>query len=99
MFSASRNSVSNSSVVGNTLNSTGRPMYIATIITMTDIMMSITIRKSSTKLGSGVISAMTIAKTAMGTASSPALDRPTAWQWSWARGAGLLMARACAMDC
>ena len=50
-------------------------MYIATIITMTDIMRSSTIRKSSMKLGSGVISAITISSTAMGTPSSPTFDR------------------------
>ena len=49
MFSASRNRVSSSSVVGKTLNSTGLRMYIATIITTTDIMMSVTMRMSSTK--------------------------------------------------
>ena len=38
---------------GKTLNSTGRPMYMATIMTMTDIMRSSTIRKSRMKLGSG----------------------------------------------
>src|ERR1035438_4837621 len=38
-------------------------------MTVTDIRMSVTISRSSTKLGSGVISAMTIPSTAMGTAS------------------------------
>ncbi len=66
-LSARRKSVSNSSTVGKTLNSTGRPMYMATIITMTDIMRSSTMRMSSMKLGSGVMSAMTISSTAMGT--------------------------------
>ena len=70
MFSASRNSVSSSRVVGKTLNSTGLRMYIATIITITDIMMSVTIRTSSRKPGSGVISAITIPSTASGTPSS-----------------------------
>ena len=70
MFRASRKSVNNSRVVGKTLNSTGRVIYIATIITITDIMMSATIRMSSTNPGNGVISAMTIARTAMGTVSS-----------------------------
>ncbi len=45
-------------------------MYIATISTMTDIMMSVTISRSSRKLGIGAISATTIASTAAGTANS-----------------------------
>ena len=70
MFSASRNNVSSSSVVGKTLNSAGRTMYMATIITTTDSMMSVTMRMSSTKGGRGVIRVTTIARTASGTASS-----------------------------
>src|SRR5579872_1769421 len=70
-FNARRNSVSSSSIVGKTLNSTGRVMYIDTIITITDIMMSVTIRTSSMMLGMGVIRATTMASTASGTASSP----------------------------
>ena len=54
-------------------------MYIATIITITDIMMSVTIRMSSRKPGSGVISAITIARTAMGTASSPKSASENGW--------------------
>jgi hypothetical protein len=97
-LSARRKSVSNRSTVGKTLNSTGRPMYMATIITITDIMRSSTMRMSSMKLGSGVMSAMTISNTAMGTASSPALERPTEGiliaPGGLGAGAGLLMARA-----
>ena len=67
--------MSNSSVVGNTLNSTGRVIYIATIITITDIMMSVTIKMSSMKPGRGVIRAMTIASTAIGTPRSLAPEK------------------------
>ena len=70
-LSANRKSVSNNSAVGKTLNSTGLRMYIVTINTMTDIMMSTTISKSSSSDGIGVIRAMTMASTAMGTAMSP----------------------------
>ena len=45
-------------------------MYIATISTITDIMMSVTISRSSRKPGIGVISAITMASTASGTANS-----------------------------
>ncbi len=69
-LSASRNKVSNRRVVGKTLNSTGFVMYIATISTMTDIMMSQTINKSSRMLGIGAINAITIPSTAAGTANS-----------------------------
>ena len=58
-------------MVGKTLKSTGRRIYTATIITMTDSMMSTTIRKSSRKPGIGMMSAMTIATTAIGTPNSP----------------------------
>ena len=40
---------------------------MATIITTTDIMMSVTIRRSNTTLGSGVMRAITIPRTAKGT--------------------------------
>ena len=70
MFSASRNSVSSSSVVGNEVNSTGRTRYSETISTVTDIRMSVTISRSSTKPGSGVIRATTMPSTASGTAIS-----------------------------
>ena len=69
-FSARRNSVSSSSVVGNELNSTGFTKYSETIRTITDIMMSAAISRSSRNAGSGVISATTIASTASGTAIS-----------------------------
>ena len=75
MFSDSRNSVNNRSVVGKTLNSTGRRMYIATIITTTDIMMSVTMRRSRAKGGSGVMRAMTIPSTASGTPTSRQVAR------------------------
>jgi len=75
--------VSSSNTVGKTLNSTGRPMYIATIITITDMVRSMTIRKSRTKLGSGVISATTIINTATGTASSPAWASDKAMACFW----------------
>src|SRR5580692_4548336 len=98
---ASRKSVSSNSTVGKTLNSTGRPMYMATIITMTDIIRSNTIRMSSRKLGSGVMRAITMRRTAMGTPSSPTLERPTAAilaaPTGLAAGAGLRVAFACAM--
>ena len=73
MFSARRNSVSSSRVVGNDVNSTGRTRYSDTISTVTDIMMSVTISRSSRKPGSGVISAITMASTAIGTAISPSI--------------------------
>src|SRR5436190_3053553 len=73
-FNASRNSVNNSRTVGNTLNSTGRPIYMATIMTITDIMMSNTISRSRMKPGNGVISATMIARTAIGTPSSPSVE-------------------------
>ena len=71
IFSASRYSVSNSSVVGKTLKSTAFRIYTETIITITDSMMSTTIRKSSSIDGMGMMSATTIATTAIGTAISP----------------------------
>src|ERR1700677_4246105 len=75
MFKARRNSVNSSSVVGKTLNSTGFRMYIETIMTTTDIMMSVTIRPSSTTPGSGVIKAITMPRTAIGAASSFQFER------------------------
>src|ERR1041384_1738609 len=77
-FSDRRNKVSRSSVVGKTLNSTGRVIYIETIITMTDIMISITIRMSRRKPGRGVMSAITIARTAIGMVRSPSAVRENA---------------------
>src|ERR1022692_4982531 len=70
MFKARRNSVSSSNVVGKTLNSTGLRMYSATIITVTDIIMSKTSSTSSRNGGTGVISARTMPNTATGTPSS-----------------------------
>src|SRR5580704_13626590 len=67
---ARRNSVSKSNVVGNDVNSTGRTRYSDTISTVTEAMISVTISRSRTKPGSGVISATTMANTASGTASS-----------------------------
>src|SRR5438445_1390807 len=78
MLSARRNSVSSSSVVGKTLKSTGRRMYIDTISTTTDIMMSVTSSTSKRKLGMGVISARMITSTAIGTDISLQLTRGAA---------------------
>src|SRR4051794_31970849 len=75
ILSARRKSVRRSKVVGNVLNSTGFVMYIETISTMTDNMMSAEIRKSSRNAGSGVIIAITIARTPTGTAISPIVSR------------------------
>src|ERR1700680_3667716 len=94
-FKASRNRVNSKSTVGNTLNSTGRPMYIATIMTMTDIMRSITIKQSIIKLGRGGMSEMTINSTAIATASSPALDSPAGF--SGLAATGTVAARICAI--
>src|ERR1035441_6840125 len=74
IFSARRNNVSNNSVVGNEVNSTGRTRYKDTISTITDTRMSVTIRKSRTNPGSGVISAITMASIASGTTSSPSVS-------------------------
>jgi hypothetical protein len=73
MFNARRNNVSSSSDVGNTLNSTGRVMYIETRRTITEMVMFALMRKSSRNDGSGAIIAMTIPSTAMGTLSSAQL--------------------------
>src|SRR5581483_10752338 len=75
-FSARRNRVSSKSVVGKTLKSTGLMMYIVTIKTITDIAISKAIRTSSRNGGMGVISATTIASTAIGTPSSPSFGKP-----------------------
>ena len=72
MLRARRKSVSSSSVVGKTLNSTGRLIYMATIRTVTEIMMSMTSKKSSRAPGRGVISAMMMLTTAIGTLNSDA---------------------------
>src|ERR1700749_2665470 len=69
-FRARRKRVRSSRVVGNTLKSTGFVIYIATIRTMTDIIMSVTIKRSSTNGGMGAISATITARTAAGTANS-----------------------------
>src|ERR1019366_2964138 len=73
-FSARRNNVSNNRVVGKEVNSTGRIRYRDTISTITDTRMSVTIRKSRTSAGSGVISAITMASTASGTTSPPSVS-------------------------
>ena len=72
--------------MGKTLKSTGFVMYIATISTMTDIMMSATISKSSRKLGMGAISATTIARTAAGTANSLSVSSETFGPFNGAGG-------------
>src|ERR1035438_3355677 len=87
-FSARRNRVSRRRTVGNTLNSTGRPIYMATIITTTDIMRSSTIKKSNTNRGSGVMRAITISSTTMGTPSSLTLDKRRAASGFAGAGAG-----------
>src|SRR5258706_4963382 len=75
MFSARRNSVISSRVVGKTLNSTGRVICIETSITITERVMFALIRRSRTKDGSGVIIARTIPKTASGTPNSASVPR------------------------
>src|SRR6202011_2022324 len=55
---------------GKVVNSTGRTRYSETISTVTDIRMSATINRSNTNPGSGVISAIMMASTAIGTARS-----------------------------
>src|ERR1035438_1539139 len=75
MFSARRNKVNSNRVVGNEVNSTGRNRYRDTTNTITDTRMSVTIRKSSTNPGSGVISGITMASMASGTTSSPSVSR------------------------
>src|SRR5579862_8495471 len=70
MFKARRNSVSNSSDVGKTLNSTGRVMYIETSSRITEIVMFALMRISSRNEGIGAIIAKTMPKTAKGTLKS-----------------------------
>jgi hypothetical protein len=70
IFNASRNKVRRRIAVGNMLNSTGREIYIETIRTTTPRVMFALIRRSSRNAGSGVIIAMTIARTTSGTATS-----------------------------
>src|ERR1035441_1163712 len=65
---------------------------MATIITTVDIMMSVTIRTSSMKPGSGVIKAITMPRTAMGTPSSFQLVNASF------HGAGAAIAFACAAN-
>src|SRR5271157_4095904 len=90
MFKASRNSVSSNRVEGNDVKSTGRMRYSETIITMTDISRSVTISRSITKGGRGVMSAITIASTAMGTAISFSMATGMAcFHWNGAPGAPL----------
>src|SRR5215217_4737352 len=82
IFSASLKRVSSRRVVGNVLNSTGFVMYIDTISTTTDNMISAEIRKSRRNAGSGVIIAITMARTPTGTAISPRVWREiTAGIW------------------
>src|SRR5208283_94871 len=89
MFKASRNSVSSNRVEGNDVKSTGRTRYSDTIITVIDI------SRSVTKGGSGVMSAITIASTAMGTAISPSMVSGTAcFHWNPASGAAPAAAAA-----
>ena len=54
-------------MVGKTLNSTGRVMYIETSSTITEMVILALIRKSSRNDGSGAIIAMTMPSTASGT--------------------------------
>jgi len=61
-------------LVGNTLKSTAFRIYTETSSTMTESVISTTIRKSSSIDGMGMMSATTIATTAIGTAS-----RSTRW--------------------
>ena len=74
-FSAKRNSVIKRSAVGNTLNSTGRVMYMAPIKTITDIEKLALINRSSTIVGIGAIIASTMPRTASGTEISLQLTR------------------------
>ena len=62
--------MSSNSEVGNTLNSTGREMYIETISTITDSVMLALISTSSRNDGMGAIIAITMPSTASGTLSS-----------------------------
>ena len=57
-------------MVGNTLKSTGLRMNSATIMTITESMISVTINRSSRSPGRGVINAIRIPSTASGTPNS-----------------------------
>src|SRR5690242_12847901 len=92
MFSARRKSVSSSNVVGKDVNSTGRTRYSETIRTVTDARMSVTIRRSRMKPGRGVIRAMTIARTAIGTAISRRSSRGRARIQAGLAEAGMALA-------
>src|SRR5258706_12612186 len=70
ILNARRNKVNSKSTVGNTLNSTGRVMYIETSRTITETVMFALISTSSRKEGIGAIIARTIPKTASGTLKS-----------------------------
>ncbi len=74
MFSASRNSVSSSSDVGKTLNSTGFVMYMDTISTITEIVIFELIRMSSRNDGIGAIIAITMPNTPSGTLISASVS-------------------------
>ena len=56
--------------------------------------MSVTISRSSTKLGSGVISAITMASTASGTAISPRVSSGSAWIHSGVPGPAIAFDRS-----
>src|SRR5579885_1273691 len=86
MFSASRHRVINRSVVGNTLNSTGRVIYIETRSTTTDSVILALISTSSRNDGIGAIMASTIPSTARGTAKSHSFDNGAAMTPPPARG-------------
>ena len=79
MFSARRNSVISSSVVGNTLKSAGLVMYIATSSTITDIVILPLISRSRKNDGSGVIIAITMPSTTTGMA----ISMPPAFCSTW----------------
>lgn len=70
-FSARRNSVISSRVVGKTLNSTGRVTYIPTSKIITLSVMLAEINRSTRNGGIGTTMARTMPSTALGTASSP----------------------------
>ena len=85
-------------MVGNTLKSTAFRIYTETSSTMTDSVMSTTIRKSSSIAGMGMMSAITIATTAMGTAISPSpRDVPGYGQRFGSRVLRRLLELACAI--
>ena len=66
MFNASRNNVSSNNEVGNTLNSTGRVMYIETSSKITEMVLFALISTSRRNDGIGEIIAITIPSTAKG---------------------------------